>query len=596
MNLTDTALGTLVCFACISLFLLIQHELHIGSGEIVIPLVGGKEGLRGGSSAAANAQVDTILTREEKARAAEKAKADEEQRKGKRREDAATRRQHIEELERKRLAAGGKEMPHAKISKGEVGEVKQGKLVCGGKEIKSEIVYWREVPGDAEYESPITPHHGLHHDRYLTFEYDQGGWNNARMGIECLIVVAHAMGRTLVVPPQQHLYLLGKTHKDQEDNKAHDEMGFEDFFDLELLYSHRGFHVMHMEDFLAKEGVTGGLHGKLPPHNSTEAWGPALWGYLDKVADYAPEWMGKFLAMPKSAGDWNMSTAHRDPKVAARMREFENGRQPVFYDDVMQAAHHIHFPADHAHRLLQHHYAFAFFADPYQQSFYKRFVRDYMRYKDSIQCSGHELLQLVRADALASAPEFGGDFYALHVRRGDFQFKEVKIGAADMVKNLLLPNGTSLIPRGALVYLSTDDPEGKCEHCVALKKPCESYAPGSKPVGCPEDTSWKAFTEAGWKVRFLHDYQRKGALKGVNPNLLGMVETIVCSRAKVFAGTYFSTFTGYIHRLRGYHGLGEATYYHSKQFRDHLQMKKSCGSGFSREWRAGWVDDEGGLI
>ena len=43
--------------------------------------------------------------------------------------------------------------------------------------------------------------------------YDQGGWNNVRMSLECLIVVAHAMGRTLVIPPQQHLYLLGKNHK-----------------------------------------------------------------------------------------------------------------------------------------------------------------------------------------------------------------------------------------------------------------------------------------------------------------------------------------------------------------------------------------------
>ena len=33
------------------------------------------------------------------------------------------------------------------------------------------------------------------------------------MGLECMIVLAHAFGRTLVVPPQQHLYLLGKQHK-----------------------------------------------------------------------------------------------------------------------------------------------------------------------------------------------------------------------------------------------------------------------------------------------------------------------------------------------------------------------------------------------
>jgi hypothetical protein len=61
-----------------------------------------------------------------------------------------------------------------------------------------------------------------------------------RMSLECLIVVAHAMGRTLVIPPQQHLYLLGKTHQDPHDKKPHDEMGFEDFFDIERLQSHTG--------------------------------------------------------------------------------------------------------------------------------------------------------------------------------------------------------------------------------------------------------------------------------------------------------------------------------------------------------------------
>jgi hypothetical protein len=61
-------------------------------------------------------------------------------------------------------------------------------------------------------------------------------------------------------------------------------MGFEDFFAIDLLRSHKGFHVMHMEEFLAKEGVTGGLHGVLPPDNSTEAWGRKLWDYMDRVS------------------------------------------------------------------------------------------------------------------------------------------------------------------------------------------------------------------------------------------------------------------------------------------------------------------------
>ena len=87
-----------------------------------------------------------------------------------------------------------------------------------------------------------------------------------------------------------------------------------------------------------------------------------------------------------------------------------------------------------------------------------------------------------------------------------------------------------------------------------------------------------------------------GYLKNVNPNVFGMVEIIACSRAKKFAGTYFSTFTGYIHRLRGYHGLGKENYFHSNDKLLVLQNNRSIGNGWGREWRAGWTDDGGELI
>jgi hypothetical protein len=129
-----------------------------------------------------------------------------------------------------------------------------------------------------------------------------------------------------------------------------------------------------------------------------------------------------------------------------------------------------------------------------------------MRYKDEIQCAGAELVALVREDVWRSAPDFNGVYYALHIRRGDLQFKvsvysfcfvvkqlkllfkyqEVKIGAAEMLRNLQFPNGTAIIPRGALVYLSTDDPDGLCTGCLVMRKPCEEYKT-PKPVGCPED-------------------------------------------------------------------------------------------------------------
>ena len=32
------------------------------------------------------------------------------------------------------------------------------------------------------------------------------------------------------------------------------------------------------------------------------------------------------------------------------------------------------------------------------------------------------------------------------------------------------------------------------------------------------------------------DFKKKGLLKNVNPNVYGMIESIVCSRSKIFAG------------------------------------------------------------
>ena len=451
--------------------------------------------------------------------------------------------------------------------------------------------YWKPV------EAPAANPRGA---QYISFELDSGGWNNVRMSMECMIVLAHSTGRTLVVPPQQHLYLLGATHKDKEDKKAHDEMGFADFFDVDRLRGHKGFHMMSMDEFLAKEGVTGGLKGQLPPQNSTQVWGRKLWKYLDGVADAQPEWMGRYVvfpAPPKGYGKPGESEEVKLERSRARELAFGGGRSAVKYDNTLQQAHHIHFPADHAHRILQHFYAWTYFPDPAMQSFYKRFMRDYMRYRDPIQCAGAQLLAYVRNEAYKVNPAGGGEFYAIHARRGDFQYKDVKISASDMVKNLRFANGTSIIPRGAVVYLSTDDPDGVCKNCVAQRKPCGTFEKGHEPMGCPPDPSWNALkTEGGWEVRMLRDFTKKGALKGVNPNWFGMVESIVCSRAKAFAGTYFSTFTGYIHRLRGYHGLGESTYYHHKKFIFHPQMTKSIGHGFSREWRSGWVDDDHGEI
>jgi len=108
------------------------------------------------------------------------------------------------------------------------------------------------------------------------------------------------------------------------------------------------------------------------------------------------------------------------------------------------------------------------------------------------------------------------------VNRGEFQYKVVKISAEKMVENL-----KSVLPRDQLVFVATDE---------------------------RNKTFFDAFRRHFKTVRFLDDYMVSAGLQAINPNYLGMVDQIVCTRATYFVGTWFSTFSGYITRMRGYMG------------------------------------------
>jgi hypothetical protein len=361
-NLRNVALFSVVLFSVLSMFLLVQHELHVSyfkptDRRVRVTHGANVEGQK-------DDEHETIPQREEREmedpeEISDGSKTGEGEAIVMNESDADKEIQKLMEEDAKvalKIEDNSSQIPSSTVKIENNDVERRGRLVCDGKEVDSEVIYWKVVPGDNTYESPITPHHDMHHDRYITFEYDQGGWNNVRMGMEILIVMAHAMGRTLVLPPAQHLYLLTKTHKDKHDKESHDEMGFEDFFDVELLKSHKGFHCITMKEFLEREGITGGLHGVLPPHNSSDVWGQALWNYLTKVSDVSPAWYGRFLAMPDRPENFNLTGEHKDPDTVKRMQKFGGERRPVYYDQNLQEAHHMHFPAREEHRLLQHFY------------------------------------------------------------------------------------------------------------------------------------------------------------------------------------------------------------------------------------------------
>ena len=91
------------------------------------------------------------------------------------------------------------------------------------------------------------------------------------MSMETIIVMAHAMARTLVLPPSQGIYLL---RKDRDKQRVH--FSFEDFYHLEQIgYEHAGLDIISMEEFLLAEAMTGNMKNKTtgiaqyPPNNRT---------------------------------------------------------------------------------------------------------------------------------------------------------------------------------------------------------------------------------------------------------------------------------------------------------------------------------------
>ena len=250
-----------------------------------------------------------------------------------------------------------------------------------------EMAFWSDIPSDALYKSPFLEEG---EERFLTFEPDHGGWNNIRMGMETALVLAHSMGRTLVLPPSQRFYLLNKSDSPQKNS-----FGFGDFFHLDSIsVEHEGLNVITSDEFLHRLGKAGQLMNV--ETNQPEIWDEknhsSVKTYLQKVG-VNPNWdpMECVAAFPATKGThaitvlekaYNNVFKNTQGKPLPKLEDFENNPTPVdanmearmreamvdrtkicVYDEILQKAKVIHFPVQKGTRLLTHFYAFVFFAD-----------------------------------------------------------------------------------------------------------------------------------------------------------------------------------------------------------------------------------------
>ena len=114
---------------------------------------------------------------------------------------------------------------------------------------------------------------------------------------------------------------------------------------------------------------------------------------------------------------------------------------------------------------------------------------------------------------------------------------------------------------------------------------------------CTDETDRDFFEplRSRYRLKFLSDYNELAGLDYLDPNFTGMVDVIIASRGREFVGTYFSSFSAYIGRLRGYHGMsGRSMHYGSISRMNETHSWVDPHSSYSaREFPTGWTAIEG---
>ena len=193
-------------------------------------------------------------------------------------------------------------------------------------------------------------------------------------------------------------------------------------------------------------------------------------------------------------------------------------------------------------------------------------MRDHLRYIDEIQCAAARIVNAMRNIAKLNGDP-NGVYDSFHIRRGDFQYQSVRIGAEAIYSNI-----HDVLVENSTIYIATD------ERNMTFFDPLRKH----------------------YNIYFLSDFRY--LIEGINVNYFGMLDQRVASRGRTFVGVYFSTFTGYINRMRGYHSQKEKlpgyergelnSYFYAEPYHKHAMRKyHSLGHElWAREFPIGWRD------
>jgi hypothetical protein len=153
------------------------------------------------------------------------------------------------------------------------------------------------------------------------------------------------------------------------------------------------------------------------------------------------------------------------------------------------------------------------------------------------------------------------NYYAIHIRRNDFQYKHLFISAEDLLNNI-----KEQVPQSARLYIATD---------------CQ-------------DKSYFAPLQKYYNVFFYEDVVAGAGIKCPHYNFIPIIEQLICSRAVAFIGNDYSTLSSYIYRMRGYMADIEdkkfrinTTQYSEEEQWNFLDCRRYVGN-WAREFSESW--------
>mmetsp|Transcript_16668 Transcript_16668/g.49845 ORF Transcript_16668/g.49845 Transcript_16668/m.49845 type:complete len:554 (-) Transcript_16668:1366-3027(-) len=378
----------------------------------------------------------------------------------------------------------------------DLGELQRWRLLHG-------MLYWAHsnpVPKPAAGKIFQQPHKA----RFITWEQDFAGLNNVRLQVEVLVIMAHVFRRTLVMP--DHL----ADFMDHHNDGGEVQYTIADFFDFQDLST--WVSVITMQQYLDIRSV---------PQDSvlrTDRHALQAWLRSEKhTGTVYPKWdaSGHVMAVPDEQG----VARRRNPSF----KQFAHDRDPEVYDAEAQKAITLHFMMEMPdYRLFGSVAWFWYFPSDAWQDYYYAGLRDHFHFHHDIFANASRVIHHVRQ------MHGGHNFNALHDRADDFagQFPEMYISESDLVAHMKMVLG-----------------EGSAQQPLYIA------------VKAVNESRHGALREAFPRHVFLSDII-EDVLPGVASVFLGPIEQVVCSAADRFVGTYGSTFSGFVHRMRGHHHPG----------------------------------------